>query len=145
MDTTGLTQSQALIALLYTGLAGVHDTGMHRDAPECDAPWNAPRDVHRDTPWDAPTEIAALVARVEALEAAVAKPETRRRRKSKPREFNPERHYLGALCERGHNWEGTGQSRYSKRNKACMECEAEGATKRRAAKKATGQQVETGS
>jgi hypothetical protein len=126
MADTGLTQSQALITLLERGLVGVHDSGIHRDAPECDAP--------RDTPWDA--SITALVARVEALEAAVAKPETRR--KSKAGEFNPARHYLGELCERGHDWEGSGQSRYSKRNQACMACEAEGAIKRRAAKKAAG-------
>jgi hypothetical protein len=128
----GLTQSQVLIALLENGLSGVHDNGMHRDAPECDAP---ECDAPRDTPWDAP--IAALVARVEALEATVANPETKR--KPKAGELDPAHHYLGPLCQRGHDWQDLGQSRYSKRNQGCMECEAERARERRASKKSTPQ------
>jgi hypothetical protein len=111
-----LTQSQALVDLLEKGLSGVHDNGMH---------------------WVAPAEIAALVARVEALEATVARPKTRSQHKPKAGELDPARHYLGPLCQRGHDWQGSGQSRYSKRNQGCMECEAERARGRRAAKKST--------
>jgi hypothetical protein len=32
--------------------------------------------------------------------------------------------YLGALCHRGHDWDGTGMSRRSKRNHDCLECKA---------------------
>jgi uncharacterized membrane protein YccC len=136
-NTELLTQSQALIALLERGLAGVHDSGIHRDAPEWDAP--------RDTPWGTPTD---LVARLAALEAAVAElqrgtaaqpvAERQAPAKSKVGELHPAHHYLGPLCQRGHEWQGTGQSRYSKRNQGCLECEAERARERRAAKKATG-------
>jgi hypothetical protein len=35
------------------------------------------------------------------------------------------RHYLGKLCPRGHDWEGTGQSLRSRKGKYCLECNRE--------------------
>ncbi len=36
--------------------------------------------------------------------------------------FNPEKHYLGTLCKRGHEWENSGKSlRYIKSNQ-CIKC-----------------------
>ena len=40
-----------------------------------------------------------------------------------PSVFDPEKHYLGQLCDRGHEWENTGFSRCSRNNKVCLECD----------------------
>ena len=37
-------------------------------------------------------------------------------------EFNPEFHYLGTLCKRGHDYEGTGLSVRRIRGRMCAEC-----------------------
>ena len=36
--------------------------------------------------------------------------------------FNPEYHYLGTLCKRGHNWENTGKSPRWNSGHACLIC-----------------------
>jgi hypothetical protein len=120
MTDTGLTQSQALIALLERGLAGVQDNGIHQDAPE-------------------------LVARLEAIESTVAElqrgpasiPVAEKQGPTKPKagELHPAHHYLGPMCQRGHEWQDSGQTRYSLRKQECLECKTERARERRAAKK----------
>jgi hypothetical protein len=43
--------------------------------------------------------------------------------------FNPNKHYLGTLCKRGHEWEASGQSlRYTKKN-YCVICACEHSVK----------------
>jgi len=37
-------------------------------------------------------------------------------------EFNPEIHYLGVLCKRGHDYDGTGKSLRNKKSDRCSEC-----------------------
>ena len=36
--------------------------------------------------------------------------------------FNSDKHYLGTLCKRGHDWEGTGKSLRNKRGRECLLC-----------------------
>lgn len=36
--------------------------------------------------------------------------------------FDPDKHYLGLLCPKGHDWETTGQSRRFRSNGLCLEC-----------------------
>jgi hypothetical protein len=52
--------------------------------------------------------------------------------------FNPEKHYLGTLCKRGHDYEGTGKSIRYKRNRGCVKCDllrnSDRETKKRKAK-----------
>jgi len=36
--------------------------------------------------------------------------------------FNPEKHYLGSLCKRGHEWEGSGKSLRYINNRGCFYC-----------------------
>lgn len=40
------------------------------------------------------------------------------------REFDPEKHYLGALCRHGHGWQDSKQSLWYKKNDKCVECVA---------------------
>ena len=41
---------------------------------------------------------------------------------SQATEFDPEKFYLGKLCLRGHDWDGTGQSLRRKSTRACVDC-----------------------
>lgn len=46
-------------------------------------------------------------------------------------EFDPTRHFLGNLCKRGHDWDGTGKSlRYGEITGSCAECSSEQASLR---------------
>jgi len=55
--------------------------------------------------------------------------------------FDPARFRLGKLCKRGHAYHGTGQTLYRLPRFVCPECDAEGARKRRKAKR-EGQPVQ---
>lgn len=37
-------------------------------------------------------------------------------------DFNPDKHFLGSLCKRGHSWQDTGQSLRLIKNRTCLEC-----------------------
>lgn len=37
--------------------------------------------------------------------------------------FDPEKHYLGTLCKRGHDWNGTEKSLRYKSHRGCYECQ----------------------
>lgn len=39
--------------------------------------------------------------------------------------FNPDKHYLGALCIRGHDFEGSGKSQRHRKHRSCVECTRE--------------------
>jgi hypothetical protein len=45
--------------------------------------------------------------------------------------YNPDTHYLGSLCKRGHDWHGTGYSLRHQRGARCLACDAEQARARR--------------
>ena len=45
--------------------------------------------------------------------------------------YHPDRHYLGTLCTRGHDWQGTGQSLRKRSSKGCLACDAAGQRARR--------------
>jgi hypothetical protein len=89
-----------------------------------------------DTPSNTPPIAADLITRVEALEAAIA--ELREPGCTKPSAtvesgvLDDSASYLGRLCPQGHDWQNTGQSRRSRRNHSCMQCEAAAAKARRA-------------
>lgn len=36
--------------------------------------------------------------------------------------FNEQRHYLGALCKRGHDWHGSGKSLRLRSDRHCLDC-----------------------
>lgn len=38
-------------------------------------------------------------------------------------DFDPDKFYLGGLCKRGHDWNGTGKTLRAKNRRACLECE----------------------
>jgi hypothetical protein len=50
-------------------------------------------------------------------------------------EYDEARHYLGQLCSRGHDYEGTGKSLRRKRSHQCVPCDRELASARRQAKR----------
>jgi hypothetical protein len=68
-------------------------------------------------------------------------PETthkRQRNTSKPAmpaAYDTGKYYLGKLCRKGHDYEGTGQSLLYRRNKRCLQCDKESAQVRREARK----------
>jgi hypothetical protein len=128
MGKHGLSRNRAVIELLEKALGegGIQE----RDAPA--------------EKWDAPPipQEPGVMERLAALEAALANLQPRPAA-VKPGTLDPDRHYLGPLCDRGHDWQGTGQSRYARRNRMCMACEAEDAKARRARNKA-GLQADTG-
>jgi hypothetical protein len=45
--------------------------------------------------------------------------------------YNPDTHYLGRLCKRGHDWQGTGYSLRHQRGARCLACDAAQARARR--------------
>ena len=124
MAKRGLSRNRAVIELLEQALMASGHGGIH----------------NRDTP---PVSEPGVIERLAALETALANLQTPAAPsqpapavKTAAGTFDPDRHYLGPLCERGHEWDGSGQSRRSKRNKFCMACEAEDAKARRARNKA---------
>jgi hypothetical protein len=50
-------------------------------------------------------------------------------------EYDTTRHYLGQLCSRGHNYQGTGQSLRRRSSKQCVECDKALAAARREVKR----------
>lgn len=117
-----LSRNQAFIELLTRGL----DSDMLRDTLE-----NTPSNTLGDTP----RMMAELMERLVALETRLAlggKPQQDMRRVAR---LDESKHYLGPLCERNHDWQGTRQSRRAKRNDGCLECEAETARARRSRSK----------
>lgn len=126
MKEHGLPRNRAVILLLEKALGGIEEGGMHkRDSPE--------------KIWDTPPQPdePGLLERLTALEMALAALQHDRQPPTPQPAgtLDESRHYLGPLCEKGHEWENTGQSRRSRRNNSCMACEAEAARERRARNK----------
>lgn len=128
MATQGLSsRNRAVIDLLEKALAGEDGEGGIQER-------NAPSEK-----WDAPPVPGEsdVLERLAALEAALAALQIRQAPALQPEiTLDESKHYLGPLCDRGHDWQGTGQSRRSKRNNMCMACEAEASKERRARNKA---------
>jgi hypothetical protein len=109
--------------------------GLNSDTPE-NTPGVSLGNTLSDTPSHTPQIAADLITRVEALEAAIA--ELRERSGTKLSTtvesggLDHSASYLGRLCPQGHDWQNTGQSRRSRRNHSCMQCEAAAAKARRA-------------
>jgi hypothetical protein len=126
MTKQGLSRNRAVIELLAKALTGESGEGgiQERDAPA--------------EKWDAPlvSEEPGVYERLSALETAVATLQIRPAPVQPGAVLDESKHYLGPLCDRGHDWQGTGQSRYATGNRRCMACEAENAKARRARKKA---------
>jgi hypothetical protein len=55
-----------------------------------------------------------------------------------PATYDTGKYYLGKLCPKGHDYEGTGQSLLYRRNKRCLQCDRESAQARRRAKAQQG-------
>jgi hypothetical protein len=98
-------------------------------------PSDTPENTLSSTPGNTPQIVAALeerlTRRIEVLEARIdlmSKPQDMKR----TAHIDETKHFLGALCERNHVWQNSGQTRRSKRNGGCMECEAEKAREKRA-------------
>jgi hypothetical protein len=116
----GMASNRAIIELLERGLSAA-----------CNS--------QNTTPATTPQVDLDLIARIEAVEARLNlanKPQQDMRRTAR---WDDTKHYLGPLCERGHNWQDTGQSRRSKRHDGCLECESQTARERRARAKAAAQ------
>jgi hypothetical protein len=83
-------------------------------------PSDTPGDTLENTPSDTPNTVANLITRVQALESAVA--ELKEPGGIKPAAtlekgvLDDSASYLGRLCPQGHDWQGTGMSRRSRRN-----------------------------
>jgi hypothetical protein len=93
--------------------------------------------IQRNVPRDAPLHHIAFEQRLAAVEATLEALQAQRAPSGGvAREgLNEATQFLGPLCERGHDWQGTGQSRRSRRNWGCMQCEVERTRAKRAAKK----------
>jgi hypothetical protein len=135
MAKQGLSRNRAVIDLLAKALAGESREGgiQGRDSPS--------------EKWDSPSipDEPGVMERLAALEATLAALQPRPPAAPQPQSaasFDETKHYLGPLCDRGHDWQGTGQSRRSKRNQTCMACEAEAAKARRARNKARYQGID---
>jgi hypothetical protein len=109
-----LPRNQTLIELLTRGLSS-------------DTPSNTPE----NTPSDTTLLIADLAARIEALEARFQSTQNPQGDMVTNGNLDEAKSYLGPLCKRSHDWQGTGQSRRSRRNGACMTCEAQAAREKR--------------
>jgi hypothetical protein len=124
MQQRGLSRNRAVIALLeialeQSGYGGIQE----RDTPPVS---EDPSVMER---------LAALEAALASLQTPAAPVQPEPAVKTAAGTFDPDRHYLGPLCERGHEWQDTGQSRYARGNRRCMACEAEDAKARRARQK----------
>jgi hypothetical protein len=75
-----------------------------------------------------------LVARLEALEAAIERVGQASTDEHKPPGLSPN-HVLGALCHEHHDWQGTGQSRRYRNNNRCVDCANSAKREKRAAGK----------
>jgi hypothetical protein len=120
----GMASNRAIIELLERGLHAESNTSCNTHSTTQDTTAQANPD---------------LIARIEAVEARLNlanKPQQDMRRTAR---WDDTKHYLGPLCERGHNWQDTGQSRRSKRHDGCLECESQTARERRARAKAVAQ------
>lgn len=105
--------------------------GLNSNTP-LDTLGDTPENTLGNTPGDTPSRMTELMARLDAVEARLDlmnKPQQDMRRTAR---LDESKHYLGQLCERGHDWESTRQSRRSRRNGGCMTCEAQAASQRRA-------------
>jgi len=132
----GLSRSGAIVALVENGLSNTSsDTDRDTATSNIESRLAMLEDVmHRDT-----TVIQGeLLSRLEALKVGIMALNGRDTVIQDARRtvnLDPDKHYLGSLCDRGHDWQNSGQSRRAIRNKRCLSCEAEDGRQKRAAKR----------
>src|SRR5687768_13177103 len=87
----GMASNRAIIQLL--------ERGLHAESnADCNAHSTTP-----DTKGQVDPDVIARIERLEARILAASQPI------ATPLKFDESKHYLGPLCERGHEWENTGQ------------------------------------